>query len=404
MDESILRNLDTQSRMLDELQANIDATLAGQTSPLLPETAPAGTRLSYDALTHANDELRFRRNWAQIDLGAALTPARRDEFVLWLQHQRLPWSEEDFLVLGFAGAVGAAATFFDRTLDARVANAFNKTHDSQMFQGWDRAGKQLPIDYTGPGVGGPSHRLRSAGHDLARPLEALRQIRAGEFRGTAWTHGVKVPVVESLPHFRGVESWPAAMIVWAKHLAADIVTPMSLPLPGFSKLWEIDNHQIAQFAHAAYQGPGRPLGQGLNMRSGFITPSLAVLSTEAIIRSHMLIRTYQRDGQLSLEPAESALQNELLLAAHSLVGAASLGKSATTLLLTKNPAYAIRHLNVPVLTRIAMLSLATHGDMRARRSTAAPSWDGLLADWAEPWQLDSAQEVELNAKLTLEQI
>lgn len=49
------------------------------------------------------------------------------------------------------------------------------------------------------------------------------------------------------------------MILWVKHLAADVVTPMSLPLAGFTLLYELDNDRIRKFAHAAYRGE-RPLG------------------------------------------------------------------------------------------------------------------------------------------------
>ena len=271
------------------------------------------------------------------------------------------------------------------------------------MQGWEADARRLPIDYTGKGVGGPAHRIKSAGHDLGRPLEALRQIREGVFRGTAWPHGEKTPVIEQLPNWQQIDSWPAAMIVWAKHLAADFVTPMSLPLPGMTKLYELDNVGIRRFAHAAYQGQ-RPLGQGLNTRSGLMTPTIAALSTEAIIRTHMLMRAHRSRGTLPLTEAEQALQTELLLAGHGLVGGLALGKSVTILLLTKNPALAIRHVNVPVLLRVATLGLAAVRNHRQRQSLAAPSWDELLGEWAQPWQLEAALDVEAEAGLVIEEL
>ena len=244
--------------------------------------------------------------------------------------------------------------------------------------------------------------MKSAGHDLGRPLEALRQIREGVFRGTAWPHGVKTVVTESLSSWQDVQTWPEAMVLWTKHLTADIITPMSLPLPGFTALYEMDNEWIRKFAHAAYQGQ-RPLGDGLNVRSGLLTPTLSVLSTEAILRSHMLLRAHRSRGSVELTAAERALQNELLLAGHGLVGAVALGKATAILLLTKRPGFAVRHLNIPVLMRVGSLGLAALVDLRKRANAAAPSWDVLLVEWAQPWQLDAALDVEREAERLCEQ-
>ena len=42
-------------------------------------------------------------------------------------------------------------------------------------------------------------------------------------------------------------------MLWLKHLAADLVTPMSLPLPGMTFLYQLDNRAIRKFAHALYE-------------------------------------------------------------------------------------------------------------------------------------------------------
>lgn len=397
MDESVYRNLDTQSRMLADLEHALDAELddkgddAAGSAPV-----PFTHAMAYDEITVANDAARAERGWEEIDLTSALTPVQRERFLTYLESQRLSWTIEDFVALGFAGAVGVAATLFDTQLDRTVLSALKRLKETDLLKGWEGDGRRLPIDYTGLGVGGPSHRVKSAGHDLGRPLEALRQIREGVFRGTAWPHGVKTPVIEELPTWQAVNSWPEAMILWAKHLAADIVTPMSLPLPGFTRLYEMDNESVLKFAHAAYQGE-RPLGDGLNVRSGLLTPTLSVMSIEAILRTHMLLRAYRLRGTVQLNTAERAMQNELLLAGHGLVGAVALGKATATLLLTKRAGLAVRHLNLPVLMRVAALSLAASSDVR-QRAAAAPSWNDLLLEWAQPWQLEAALNVEREAE------
>lgn len=403
MDESIFRNLDTQRRLLADLERSVDATLDDDIDSDLEVAATFSPAMSYTAITAANDALRDTQDWREVDLYDAMTPAQRERFAAWSDGRRLPWTQEDYLTLGFAGIVGAAATIFDTQLDGAVKDALGWLKNTDLVQGWEADARRLPIDYTGKGVGGPAHRVKSAGHDLGRPLEALRQIREGVFRGTVWPHGVKTPVIEQLPNWQQIDSWPAAMTVWAKHLAADFVTPMSLPLPGMTKLYELDSAGIRSFAHAAYQGQ-RPLGQGLNTRSGLVTPTLAALSTEAIIRTHMLMRAQRSRGTLSLTGAEQALQTEMLLAGHGLVGGLALGKSVTILLLTKNPALAIRHVNVPVLLRVATLSLAAVRNHRQRQSLAAPSWDELLGEWAQPWQLEAALDIEAEAGLMLEEL
>lgn len=189
-----------------------------------------------------------------------------------------------------------------------------------------------------------------------------------------------------------------ALVVWAKHLAADVVTPMSLPLPGFSLLSELGDRDTRKFAHNVYEGGlagGRAhKNSALNIRSGLMTPGLAVLSTEAIIRTHVHGRAWNRTGSPALTVAEQSLRSELLLAGHAIVGAASLGKVAARSMLAGVGPLSIRHLNLPVLLRIGMLSLEVVADGRRRRSSGAASWDELLTLEVQPWQLAEAADIE----------
>jgi hypothetical protein len=79
------------------------------------------------------------------------------------------------------------------------------------------------------------HRVRSSGHDLGRPIAALRQIRDGVFTGVRWDNGAGPQ--DPYPRYVPARSVSEALVLWAKHLAADAVTPISLPLPGFSRLY-----------------------------------------------------------------------------------------------------------------------------------------------------------------------
>ncbi|WP_280432232.1 hypothetical protein [Nocardia brasiliensis] len=379
MDDSIDRNLDTIRRRLGELEDATEQALREDDSAPLP-VAAVPAPVSYAEMTDVNDRLRSARDWSEIDLDAALTAVQRAEFERWRTRQRIAWERDDLVAVGIAGLIGALGVWFDSAIDQGVASALGSVGRTQRMRRWERAAKRLPIDYTGPGFGGRAHRVRSAGHDLARPFEALRQIRTGEFRGVRWDHG-EMESVSLAGRFRTVESSAEALVLWVKHLAADFVTPMSLPLPGSSLLYELDNRELRKFAHAVYLGPSA--GNGLNLRSGLLTPSLGVLATEVVIRTHVHAKAYAVTGSADLDAGRQSLRQELLLAAHALVGAASVGKTAARFVTLDDQRrwLAVRHVNVPVLLRIGCLAVENVHEMRGH-GTAAASWgelDELLA-------------------------
>jgi hypothetical protein len=380
VDESVLRNLDSQHRRLSDLENDLDRLLAGDTNV---NARPAGGGpASYEQLTEANDALREQHGWDVVDLDAAITPELRAEYERWQSRQRVAWGLDDVVAVAFAGLIGIAATWFDATIDAAVRERLKRLAGTPLIRGWERDAKRMPIDYMGKGFGGPAHRVRSAGHDIGRPFEALSQIRAGQFRGFRWDHGVAELVTDN--RYVPVESVGEALTLWAKHLVADVVTQKSLPLPGWTRLYELPVRDLRKFAHDAYD-------QGANLRSLSLS-SLPVLSTEIVVRTHVHGRTMLDRRTAILEPAETALRAELLLAGHALVGAAALGK-AVTLSMAVSPAASFWHINVPVLMRTAMLALQVAGDVRARRRSPVPSWD-VLALAVVPWHLAAAEELD----------
>ncbi|MGW4337544.1 hypothetical protein ACWEK5_32750 [Rhodococcus koreensis] len=380
MDDSVDRNLDTLSRRLAELESATGTVLAGGGPDRLPENDTAG-HTSYAELTAANDRLRSRRGWTDIDLDAALTPEQRAGFDRWRARQRIPWDRDDVLAVGFATVLGVAAVWYDTAVDGAVALGLSATRKTGWMRGWERAGKRLPIDYTGPGFGGRAHRVRSPGHDLARPFEALKQIRAGEFRGVRWDYGNKHEITVG-GRFREVDSLAEALVLWVQHLAADVVTPMSLPMPGSSWLYELDNRALRTFAHEVYLGSSA--GNGLNVRSGILTPSLSVITTEVVLRTHVHARAYAATGSARLDERERARRDELLLAAHSLVGLASAGKTlARMIILDDRKGMALRHVNVPVLLRVGCLAVQVANDRRTRVRAVAQDWDELAVQLLE---------------------
>lgn len=388
MDESVLRNLDTQHRRLAELEVDAARLLAGDTDVRAPAATRAPER--YEDLTATNDALRAEHGWDDVDLDAALTPALRAEYERWEDRHRARWSQEDVAAVACAGLVGVGATWFDATIDSVVRDRVEKLKDTPLIRRWEREARGMPIDHMGEEFGGKGHRFRSAGHDIGRPFEALRQIRAGEFRGYSWHDGVRTTHHRSATPFgtpyTPVDTFGEALTLWGKHLVTDVVTPMSLPLPGWTKLYELPNRQLRTFAHQTYD-------QGLNTRWAALS-TLPVITTEVVVRTHVHGRAMLVRGSAVLQPAEDSLRTELLLAGHALVGAASLGKALTIALATRSPIRAYRHVNWPVLVRAASASLQVAGDARAREQGPGRSWDDLLAGVAAPWQLDAAEAVD----------
>ncbi len=378
--QSVAANLDAEYRRLDRIEALLDAALdeSDITDDQIGAVRALPTVLSYDKITAVNERRRVDGDWAEPDLYALVTDAQRERLTAWRARERVPWVPSDFLVVGLAAATGVLACLFDTEVDAWVKGRLAALKDTEVLRGWEADASGLPIDYTGLGFGGPAHRVRSAGHDLGRPLAALAQIREGVFRGVRWTDGQKVPVWSGQNPFgrpyNPVASYGEAMVLWAKHLAADFVTPMSLPLPGWTWLDELPFREVRKFAHDAYAGVER--GAGMNLRSGLVTPALSVMAVEAIVTVHVHADAYCRTGSWALSPALGAKRAEMLLAAQGVVGAVSLGKAACEAM-TTGP-FALRHLNSPMLLRVGRLALTVRWNSRKRDEMRPQSWQDLL--------------------------
>lgn len=396
--DDIELNLDTQSRRLDELDELVNAALndAGPTA----NVQAAAHHQTYDELTTFNKDLRLQKRWHEVDLDDALTETQREAWELWLTKHRLSWRSSDYLAVGAAGLVGLLCSWFDSTIDSAVRERLRALTDSSAVQGWETAGKRLPIDYMGPGFGGRAHRVKSAGHDLARPIEAIRQVMDGEFRGIRWHNGRAIPVDVDGAFLDDLSLADAALRL-GQHLLADVITPMSLPIPGMSLLYESDNHVIRDFALHAYSGLGQ--GSGWNVRSGIATPTMTVIATEVIIRTYVHAEAFTQTGSADLDWPQKRRRSELLLAAHSLVSAISLGKVAAQIaarsmsgdyLRAVHPSN-IRHANIPALLRTGTLAATVvHDAQRAAKIPSARSWDELVVATAQPWQLDLVSRYE----------
>lgn len=389
VDPDLVRELAELERRLSGLEESVQSVVGepvkGSPVPLLvagsENEASGADQISSGALIEGSD------TWVSATLDSLLSSKDRAAFDAWTAHRRVPWTRGDLIAVGLAGVVGALAVVYDDLVDAQMKQGLDYVRHTDLVESWEADAHGMPIDYTGPKFGGPAHRVRSPGHDLGRPFAALDQIRSGHFSGTFWEAGERFTFVSPTGAYEPVESGVEALILWGKHLVADVVTPMSLPLPGWTMLYEMPWRDVRKFAHDAYSGPA--LGEGLNVRSGLLSPLLSVLTTELIIRLHLHWRAYTTTGTAHLSVGEAQKRSEMLLVGHALVGATSLAAVAAAA--TAEGPVALRHVNVPVLLRTGMLAVTVVGDARTRKRLAPPTWDELLAQQVVPWELDAAR-------------
>lgn len=392
VDDDLVTNLDALSRDLTDIESLADAALTGEPvdQTVLERIANTPGGLDHAELTDHHRQRRVAEGWSETQLADLLDPGALSQLDGWRTAQRIPWERTDLLVVGLAGTLGAVATIFDSQVDTAVLQGLSWLKTSELLRGWERDAARLSIDYTGPKFGGPAHRLRSPGHDIGRFFTALQQVRTGTFEGTWWEDGQRmierVSTTRSGAPFARAPDPHLAIALLLKHWAADFVTPMGLPLPGWSLLYELPDRELRKFAHAAYAGT-KP-GDGLNLRSGALTPGLGMVATEVIVRTHAQLSGYRSTGNARLSAAGVARRTEMLLAAHAAAGAVSVSRTAAAAV-GGETAFAIRHLNLPVLLRIGMLALQVRAD-RARAVDGAPSWQELLADEAATWTLPEA--------------
>lgn len=395
VDDTYVENLDALTRDLDDIEALTAAALDGkpldQTAADRISQAPIG--LTYDGLTAHNQQRRETEAWGDAELADILDPTALRQLDEWRTAQRLPWERSDLVVVGVAGLLGALANLYDTQVDANVLEGLAWLKKTDLITRWEQDAKGMPIDYMGSKFGGPGHRGLSAGHDVGRFFNALNQVRSGTFEGTYWEYGERFVRVSTTTPFGTpypeVE-WHLALAQLLKHWVADFVTPMSLPLPGWTLLRDMPDRELRAFGQEAYAGDHR--GSGLNLRSGMLTPGLGMVATEVIIRTHTHLAAYRETGSPRLATASSAKRTEMLLAAHAAAGAVSLSKTAAAAVAGET-VVAVRHLNVPVLMRVGMLALKVRSDAATRAASGASSWSQFLEDEAATWTLPEAAAI-----------
>jgi hypothetical protein len=365
----ISRNLDTLSRRTAEAIAAAQAALEDGKSDYQAPIRGGDQQQTFDEVSDAQDLVRAQKHWEQVDLRSCLSPELVIRFEEFQAHQRERWTKADFLVVGIVGLLGTLASVFDDALDAQIQSGLAWLKETDLVHGWEQAGKNLSIDYTGPNFGGFDHRQKSIGHDIGRPFSALRQIRDGYFGGTYWVGEEKITFIAD--GYQGTDGLGVALALWLQHLGADFVTPMSLPLPGWTLIQNMPSERVRDLGAALYRGSRQT--PGYNMRSGMLAPGLSVLTVETVIRTHIHTRAYSRRQTFSLNPSEKAKLNEMLLAGQGCLAGASLG-SAVFRGFFGEGIVAVRHVNVPALLRTGVAAVTVASDARTRSGLSPDDW------------------------------
>lgn len=260
--------------------------------------------------------------------------------LLRIEAQRLGWTASDAAAVGLCGLAGAVTAVLADAIDQPILDGLGIIARSELISRWKRETTNLPIDYHGPIVGGTAHRVTSAGHDIGRPVAAIRQIVEGVYHGTGWTFGEKVTrtalgTTGGTP-FDAVPDLSIAAGLWVKHLITDVVTPTSLPVPGWTALYErASTEELGDFFKDMYWAGGE--GPGWNLRTVGITKSIPLVVVEFGVRSKTGWDSWSDRGTLRLTDREHAKQDEMLLAGNGIVAAVTTGQALIECLTTQSP-------------------------------------------------------------------
>ena len=374
--DEILSAQQQQVEAAREQVARLRGSLSEGLSDRDPELLEVPSPAEYDALTTASRDYLTTQGRSDLDLEDLLEPQDLD--LLRLESQRLGWTTSDMAAVGVCGLVGSVTAILTDAIDAAIVQQLGLLEQTELISRWKRETTNLPIDYHGAVVGGPAHRVTSAGHDIGRPVEAIRQIMEGTYEGTGWLYGEKVArTALGTPTGTPYDAVPEvriALALWVKHLITDVITPTSLPLPGWTALYEAaPTEQIAEFLKDMYWPGGG--AAGWNLRTLAITKSIPLVVVEVGIRTKLGWDAWTDRGSLQATSPEYEKREEMLLAAQGIVTLVTTGQAVVECLTTSSPV-GLRSLNPQTVLRTAQLGTKV---VAARRSAPAspPSWEEL---------------------------
>lgn len=256
-------------------------------------------------------------------------------------YERIPWDKWDYGFAFGSGLIGGGLDIFLGTpglgLQEQLADK-NSWIGGQMQRIHNLHPGDAPIDYQGTHFGGGFHRGLTTGHDLFRPLEGIRQFMDGEFGGFYWANGKKYFIESAVNQYGKIYqpmSLGEAVLAWIIHMFCDFFSSSSLPIPGTSFIYAMDNRQLRIFVEQdLYQS-------GINLRH-LVLQTIPPTAIEVIIRSYIFFR-YRKQ---TVDPdALMQKKTELLAVAHSVCAGFNIGK----VIITEDPLL----INIPQLVALS---------------------------------------------------
>lgn len=283
-------------------------------------------------------------NPSQIYLYDLLTPDENIAIQKYLDrplYERLPWDKWDYI---FAFGTGLVGGVFDIILGTPGFGLQEQMADKNSWIGCHldkfhhlHSGG-APADYQGPHFGGGFHRGLTKAHDLLNPIEGIRQFMDGQFRGFYWVDGKKYFIESPVNQYGNpyqTMDFGAAVLAWMIHMFCDFFSSTSLPIPGTSYIYGMDNRELRIFVQEdLYKS-------GFNLRH-LVLQTIPPIAIEVILRSYTFLR-YRR--QTVNQDALAQKKMELLAVAHAVSAGFNIGK----VIVLQDPLF----INLPQLVALA---------------------------------------------------
>lgn len=191
----------------------------------------------------------------------------------------------DHVASVFAGLAGGILDLRPQISDALTSEDMHQQLDAAFKERVRAATGRRGTIAIDNAVGGPDHRLVGPTHDIFRLFKTIRLVREGRFESAV--KGVAKSANSyrgGLPPYLKIDDPREALVLVLMHWAADFFSSRSLPLPGWSRLAEVDDREFVSWLFKAYR-------EGANLRTA-ISQFLSNLSGLALISIILHIYRY----------------------------------------------------------------------------------------------------------------
>ena len=260
------------------------------------------------------------------------------------------WDNWDYIFVGTAGVLASLTDYFlvkiPRTINYSgtlqegspitefLKNQINSENSGTWFSDFaKRMEKSCKVPYDTvnnglDGMTGRTHRLQSLGHDpVLGFIFGIIDIYRGTLTGFSYdalskTHTLKVKTISEKQSINLIESF----LLQIGHLISDVGTKMGIQPPFFTLFQDINftspfsqkNRTIGEIARWMYLN-------GFDLRH-FITQGITPTTIELILRTYIMIKHYQENGNVKFDLASNPKYRSMLLSSHAIASAGNIGK------------------------------------------------------------------------------